>query len=160
MGINNAEAKAVPRAVLDTNVYVAAYLSKNPRSPNKELFRRWRDSQFALLVSKSILTEVVEKFDKYGIAQQLTIDLLAHILTYAEHIIVPEKSVKAVISADTDDDLILACAVIGRADYLVTYDPHFDVLGAEYEGIKIVDGLHFLYVVRGDVKRRLEEPKD
>ena len=152
MGINNVEAKAVPRAVLDSNVYIAAYLTKNPRSPNKEIFRHWRDSRFTLLVSKSILTEVVEKFDKYGIAQQLTFDLLAHILTYAVHINVPEKSVKAIIPADRDDDLILACAVVGRADYLVTYDPHFDVLGGEYEGIKIVDGLHFLYVVRGDAK--------
>ena len=152
MGINNAEDKAVPRAVLDTNVYVAAYLTQNPRSPNKELFRHWRDSQFTILVSNSILTEVVEKFDEYGIAQQLTVDLIAHILTYAEHIAVPGKSVKAVISADPDDNLILACAVVGKADYLVTYDPHFDVLGGEYEGIKVVDGLHFLYVVRGEVK--------
>ncbi|MEA3459411.1 MAG: hypothetical protein U9R11_01835 [Chloroflexota bacterium] len=39
---------------------------------------------------------------------------------------------------------------VGRADYLVTYDPHFDCLGGEYRGFKIVDGLHFLYVVRGD----------
>jgi hypothetical protein len=30
------------RAVFDSNIYVAAYLSKNPRSPNKELFQRWR----------------------------------------------------------------------------------------------------------------------
>ena len=33
-------AKAPLRAVLDANIYVAAYLSRNPRSPNKELF--WR----------------------------------------------------------------------------------------------------------------------
>ena len=152
MEISVNEAKVVPRAVLDTNVYIAAYLSKNPKSPNKELFRRWRESQFVLLVSESILAEVVEKFDNYAINQQLTIDLLAHILVYAEYINVPERSIKAIISADRDDDLILACAVVGKADYLVTYDPHFDVLGGEYEAIKIVDGLHFLYVVRGDVK--------
>ena len=148
MGINHAEDRTVPRAVLDTNVYVAAYLSKNPKSPNKELFRRWRESQFVLLVSESILAEVVEKFDNYGIDQQLTIDLLSHILTYAEYINVPETSVKSVISADPDDDLILSCAVVGKADYLVTYDPHFDFLGGEYQGSKIVDGLHFLYVIR------------
>jgi len=47
--------------VLDANVYVAAYLSRNPRSPNKELFQRWRDTQFVLLVSEAILKEVVEK---------------------------------------------------------------------------------------------------
>ncbi len=55
------EARAPLRAVLDANVYVAAYLSRNPRSPNKELFQRWRDTQFVLLVSEAILKEVVEK---------------------------------------------------------------------------------------------------
>ena len=53
-------ARALPRAVLDANIYVADYLSRNPRSPNKELFRRGRAGEFALLASKAILEEVVE----------------------------------------------------------------------------------------------------
>jgi predicted nucleic acid-binding protein len=60
------------RAVFDANIYVAAYLSKNPRSPNKELFRRWRAREFTLLVSHAILEEVIEKFDQRGIDQALT----------------------------------------------------------------------------------------
>jgi putative PIN family toxin of toxin-antitoxin system len=143
-------AKALLRAVLDANVYVAAYLSKNPRSPNKELFRRWRDSQFVLLVSKAVLKEVVEKLGELGIDQQLTLELVAHILADAEYVHVSEEDVQPIILADPDDDHILACAVVGRADYLVTYDPHFDCLGGEYQGVKILDGLHFFYVVRGD----------
>jgi predicted nucleic acid-binding protein len=63
------ETRTPLRAVLDANVYVAAYLSRNPRSPNKELFRRWRDSQFVLLVSKAVLKEVVEKFGKFSRSQ-------------------------------------------------------------------------------------------
>ncbi len=142
--------KAPLRAVLDANVYVAAYLSRNPRSPNKELFQRWRDSQFLLLVSKDTLQEVVEKFGELGIDQQLTLELVAHILADAVYVHVSEEEVQPVIFADPDDDYILACAVVGKADYLVTYDPHFDCLGGEYRGFKIVDGLHFLYIVRGD----------
>jgi len=144
------EAKSSLRAVLDANVYVAAYLSKNPRSPNKELFQRWRDSQFVLLVSKAILEEVVEKFGELDIDQQLTLELVSHILADAEYVQVSEGDVQPIIFADPDDDHVLACAVVGKADYLVTYDPHFDCLGGEYQGLKILDGLHFLYVVRGD----------
>ena len=144
------ETKALPRAVLDANVYVAAYLSRNPRSPNKELFQRWRDSQFVLLVSKAVLKEVVEKFGELGIDQQLTLELVTHILADAEYVHVSEDDVQSIILADPDDDHVLACAVVGRADYLVTYDPHFDCLGSEYRGVKIVDGLHFLYIVRGN----------
>ncbi|MBC8264289.1 MAG: putative toxin-antitoxin system toxin component, PIN family [Anaerolineales bacterium] len=143
-------AKAPLRAVLDTNVYVAAYLSRNPRSPNKELFWRWRDSQFVLLVSKAILEEVVEKFGELDIDQQLTLELVSHILADAEYVQVSEGDVQPIILADPDDDHVLACAVVGRADCLVTYDPHFDCLGGEYQSLKILDGLHFLYVVRGD----------
>ncbi len=48
-------------------------------------------------------------------------------------------------------DVILACAVIGRADYLVSYDPHFAVLGDNHRGIKITKALPFLWAGRGDV---------
>ena len=32
----------------------------------------------------------------------------------------------------------------------MTYDRHLDVLSGAYQGIPILDGLHFLYIVRGD----------
>jgi hypothetical protein len=54
------------------------------------------------------------------------------------------------IAAHSDDNAILACAYVGRASHIVTYDPHFGVPGGAYGGIPIVDGLHFLYIVRGD----------
>ncbi len=146
------EACVSPRAVLDANIYVAAYLSRNPRSPNKELFQRWRAREFILLVSRAILEEVVEKFEERGVDSRLTIELVSHIVADAEYINVTPEDVQRVIVNDPDDDHILACAVVGRADYLVTYDPHFDSLGNEYQGIQILDGLHFLYIVRGDVK--------
>lgn len=140
------------RAVFDSYIYVAAYLSKNPRSPNKELFRRWRAREFTLIVSQAILKEVIEKFDQRGIDQALTLELVAFILADAESIDTSDEALPALIVDDPDDDLILACAIAGDANYLVTYDPHFDCLGGEFRGIRIIDGLHFLYVVRGDTK--------
>ena len=148
----NKEAGVVLRAVLDSNVYVAAYLSSHPRSPNKELFQRWRTREFTLLACREILQEVIAKFDELGVDQRLTLDLISHILADAEYINVTAKDVQKVILSDPDDDFVLACAVVGKADYLVTYDPHFDCLRGEYQGIQILDGLHFLYVVRGDIK--------
>jgi uncharacterized protein len=58
--------------------------------------------------------------------------------------------VERVVPADPDDDVMLACAVVGKADYLVTYDPHFDVVGGEHRGVKITRALPFLWAVRGD----------
>ena len=140
------------RAVFDSNIYVAAYLSNNSRSPNKELFRRWRNGEFMLLVSQAILEEVVEKFDQRGIDQALTIELVSFVLADAEYVVTSADEIPTIIVGDTDDDQVVACAIAGQADYLVTYDPHFDCLGGEYQGIRVLDGLHFLYIVRGDTK--------
>jgi predicted nucleic acid-binding protein len=63
---------------------------------------------------------------------------------------VDESDIIPLITADPEDDVIVACAMKGRATHVVTYDPDFDVLGGEYRGIRVLDGLHFLYVIRGE----------
>jgi predicted nucleic acid-binding protein len=67
----------------------------------------------------------------------------------AEWVTIPEDAVAPVL-ADPDDDVVLSCAALGNAQYLVTYDPHFEAIGTEYRSIKIVQALPFLWVVRGD----------
>lgn len=138
------------RAVLDTNVPIAAHLSRNPHSPTIELLARWRGGQFVQLYSDDMLVELVEKFQTRKIAADASDRYLADLITLGEFVIVAPEQVPDVIAADPDDNAILACAFVGRASHIVTYDPHFDVLGGAYQGIPILDGLHFLYVVRGD----------
>ena len=72
---------------------------------------------------------------------------IAHL---AEWVDVPPETVVPVVTADPDDDQILACAAVGGANYLVTYDPHFDVLEGTHRGIEITKALPFLWKVRGD----------
>ncbi|MBE2235518.1 MAG: putative toxin-antitoxin system toxin component, PIN family [Anaerolinea sp.] len=138
------------RAVLDTHVVIAAHLSRNPRSPTIELLARWRAGEFVQLHSDDMLVELVEKFQARRIAPEASDFYLADLISIGEHVIVLPEQMPEAIAADSDDNAILACAFVGRATHLVTYDPHFDVLGAAYQGIPILDGLHFLYVVRGD----------
>lgn len=137
-------------AVFDTNVFVSALLSRNPTSPTQELVRRWRAGEFTLLISQALLIELVEKFLTRGASQKQIQDLVIAINRLAQWVEVPDEAVLPVIAADPDDDHILACAVVGRADYLVTYDPHFDTLGGRYLGIKITKALPFLWAIRGD----------
>lgn len=139
------------RAVLDTNVVVAAHLSKSARSPTRELLRRWRQGEFVVLYSDDVLVELREKLADKGVDAQSADEYIIDLLFLGERVEVTDQDFKPVVAADPDDDLILACAVRGRADYLVTYDPHLLALGNEYAGVRICDGLHFLYVVRGDV---------
>jgi len=138
------------RAVFDTNVFVFALLSRNPTSPTMELMRRWRNEEFVLLVSQAPLIELVEKLQERGIRTDQIQELLVTINRLAEWVEAPPEMVVPVVTADPDDDQILACAVAGGASYLVTYDPHFDQLNGMYQGIKITKVLPFLWKVRGD----------
>lgn len=138
------------RAVFDTNVFVFAFLSRNPGSPIRELVRRWEQDEFVLVVSDALLDQVAEKLVERGIEQERVIEFLTLVERLAERIDVPREAVRFVIVDDPDDDQIIACAMAGKVDYLVSYDPHLDCLGEEYRGIKITKALPFLWAVRGD----------
>lgn len=138
------------RAVLDTNVPIAAHLSRNPSSPTIELLTRWRSDEFVQLYSDDMLVELAEKFQARKITPHASEQYLADLIRSGEHVVVTPEQISNVITADPDDNMILACAFVGRASHIVTYDPHFDTLHGTYQGIVILDGLHFLYVVRGD----------
>ena len=49
------------RAVLDTNVVLAADRATNPLSANKETLRRWANREFTWLVTDDIAAEYAEK---------------------------------------------------------------------------------------------------
>lgn len=138
-------------AVFDANVYIALALSKNPRSPIIELFNRLRNNEYKLVWCEAIRDEVVEKLIERGLEENLITQLIAEIAALVELVELEDSDIRPILKSDPDDDVVIACALKARATHLVTYDPHFDLLGSEYEGIKIVDGLHFLYEVRGDI---------
>ncbi len=137
-----------PRAVLDTNIIVAAHLSRNTRSPTKEILQRWQRREFNLLYSDDLRAEVAEKLVEKGVAPDVVELFLTAQAASGTRIEVPPAAVTPVIPADPDDDLVIACAVVGQATHLVTYDPHFAVLGGKHQGVQIVDALAFLTVLR------------
>ena len=142
--------KNILRAVFDTNVVIAALKSKNPSSPTVELLRRWRQGEFIILYSDALLLEYLEKFISRDIDPALRIVFLADLDVLGEHIDLTPDQIQPLVPDDPDDDIVIACAIVGQATHLVTYDPHLLNLGETYQGITILDGLHFLYAVRGD----------
>jgi putative PIN family toxin of toxin-antitoxin system len=142
--------KPLFRAVFDTNVIIAALKSKNPNSPTVELLKRWRNDEFILLYADDLLLEYREKFITRNIDSALRIAFLASLNVLGERIVLATDQIKRIVSNDPDDDIFVACAIIGRATHLVSYDPHLLNIGESYQGVAILDGLHFLYAVRGD----------
>jgi len=136
------------KVVFDTNVFIAAALSKSDRSPNKELISRWKAEEFQLVISDGILKEVVEKLISKGIAKEKVIALVTDIFLLADWVEVKSEDIKDLIPKDPADNEVIACALIGKANFLVTYDPHFDILGKIYRGIYIMEPLEFLVFLR------------
>lgn len=116
------------RAVFDTNVYVAAVLSKNPRSPTLELFERLKKDEFTLLYCAEIHSEAIEKLLDKGIDSTKITEFIAEVTAVAERVDIGESDIIPLIPADPEDDVIVACAAKGKATHLVTYDPDFAVL--------------------------------
>lgn len=135
------------RAVLDTNVFVSAALSKNANSPTREVLDRWKRGEFVLLICTSLAEEVVEKLLDHRVDSEKVGGLVETLANWAEWVEVPPAKIESLLS-DPDDNVIVACAVEGGANYLVTYDPHFDSLQGDYRGIKIVKAIPFLQVLR------------
>ena len=144
------------RAVLDTNVIVSAALSRNANSPTRELLKRWEREEFVLLICNALNDEIIEKLIERDVPTLTIAQQTALLKELAEWVEVPDDAVIKVLS-DADDDVIVACAVQGKAQYIVTYDPHFDSLGGEYQGIKIVKAIPFLEVLHQESQRGNEK---
>jgi uncharacterized protein len=138
------------RGVLDTNVIIAALKSKNAGSPNLELLRRWQEGEFTLLYCDALYAEYEEKFVARNIPPAQYAGFVAGLIGLGEHIELTPEQVQPVVLDDPDDDIVLVCALVGHATHPVTYDPHLLSLGSSYQGVLLLDGLHFLYAVRGD----------
>lgn len=113
------------RVVLDTNVLVsgaAGFL--NPRSNPRKILQSWKANKFQLIISKPILSEVVSTLQKPYFISQLSTEQIVNFLMLLEkkgNLIELTTTVSGV-ATHPEDDLILATAVSGKADYLVTGD--------------------------------------
>lgn len=135
------------RVVLDTNVLASGALAKAPGTIH-EVFVALRLASFELLLSEHILAELARTLDKTHFATRLsTQQKLEYVNTIASRSIFIEPNISVTgVASHPADDLVLATAVSGNADYLVTGDLQFQRLGA-YEGVAIVSPAQFLAIL-------------
>jgi uncharacterized protein len=138
----------VIRAVLDTNQLVSMLI--RPGGVADQIRRAWQDRQFTLITSRPLLEEF-QRVLTYPKLQRL-LRLSSEEQSLLLHLLVEEAALTAgtlrvkVIAADPADDAVLACAVEGRADYVVSGDSHLLDLGA-HAGIPIVTARAFLGIL-------------
>lgn len=139
------------RAVLDANTLISAIINR-PLSVSQEIYQNFIKQHFLLIVSPSLLAEVedvlnrgrVMKLHKHSTENlQKIIKELAN-FSY----VVPGKTEISVVR-DPDDDKIIAAAVEGNADYIISRDK--DLLDLEeYQGIKIITPEKFMGILRAE----------
>jgi putative PIN family toxin of toxin-antitoxin system len=131
------------RLVFDTNVIVAGLVSEGLCH---EVIETHLPDHTAIL-SRVLWDELVEKLrDKFGLAAEdlPILDLYRRHATWVE-----PRPLAAPACRDADDDWVLATAIAGQAEAIVTGDGDLLELGA-YEGVAILNPRQFIErLVRG-----------
>jgi hypothetical protein len=136
------------RLVLDTNILVSALISKG--GPPGQLLAAVRHRRVTLVTSDAQIAELRDVLERERLRPYIrrddAEDLLATIDSVANLVHdLPEIA----LSPDPKDNPILATAVAGAADYLVSGDKG-DVLAlGSVQGITIVTAAHILELLSG-----------
>ena len=122
------------RIVLDTNVLISAILFGGP--PREILECVIRGSVDCVL-APAILDELrdVLQRPKFGLSPEQAFQVLEELHAICEVINLFMQI--HIVSADPDDNLVLACALEAKADLLVSGDRHLLEIGT-FEGVQVV----------------------
>ena len=131
------------RLVVDTNILISALLATT--SLPAHLVVLWRAGRFELLTAAEQLDELMRVTRYPKIRERLAPAIAGRLVNDLRALAVMIDKLPVVeVSADPDDNYLLALAAAGAADFLVTGDKR-DLLGlAVYEGTKIVTVREFL----------------
>lgn len=131
------------RIVLDTNVLASGALDR--KTPPSRIVALWRQAAFEHVTSNAIIAELARTFESdyfRGMVSRHEIEAVLGLMrTHCTRVDLPAETAR--IASHPEDDLVLATAVAGAADYLVTGDRRLLALG-EYQGTRIVSPAEFL----------------
>jgi hypothetical protein len=131
--------------VLDTNVLVSGIIVTH--GPSAQIMDAVRDGHVHLIISPTLLDEFQDVIQrpritrKYPALQERLAPLLGFL--YTTPILVPGVPSQRFVPDDPDDDWIVACAIEGQANFIVSGDPHLQAL-KEVRGIQVLTPRRFV----------------
>jgi len=132
-------------AVLDTNVLVSGLI--DAEGAPRQILDAWSEGHYTLVTSLYLVEELVHVLSYPRIAERLQLDdaelgaVVAGLLARAE--VTPGQLHLPGVTRDAKDDAVVACAVEGQADYIVSGDRDLLALG-EYQGIRVITPRQFV----------------
>ncbi|HET6947289.1 MAG TPA: PIN domain-containing protein [bacterium] len=146
------------RVVPDVRALIQAAISST--GPAALLIASWEQGDSSLITCEQIMADyasVLRRPHIIGKFRHITPQRVATSVTAlrSHAILVTLTDIPRVVPEDPDDDVVVACAVLGSADYIVSRDRHLLRLGA-HQGIPVVSTEAFARILRGQVSEPLE----
>lgn len=137
------------RTVLDSSVLVAALVTPNPASASRIILAAAAAGAVRLVVSDALEEEyrravAYPQVVRYS-AKVNRQAFVSTVVAVADRVLAGEA--KGRVARDPADDMVLAAAIGGRADWVVSLDRHLLDL-AEVEGVRILRPGDFLVELR------------
>ena len=140
------------KVLLDTNVLVSGLASfKHPTRTPAQLLHAWRAGMFELCISEYILIELRNTLEGRYFRRRLKPEDVdgAIALLVEECTIISVTATVQGVATHPEDDLIIAAAISGKVDYLVTGDNALsNKLGTSYRGVIISTPSDFLKILQ------------
>ena len=124
------------RVVLDTNILIGALITKG--TPPDRLYQAWLRGEIELVTSTAQIAELADVLSRPRLQKFLDADEVAAIVeNIGARALILEEPPAVNLSPDPNDNPILAAAIAGKADLVVSGDKkHLLALG-KVEGIPI-----------------------
>jgi uncharacterized protein len=134
----------------DTNLVASGFVGSDPASAPVRFLDAWRAREFTLILSEYLLTELAHTFAKPYFRRYLTAgDAEANIALLRQRAVITPLTVPVEgIATQPKDDLVLATALSGGAQFLVTGD-HGLLTLKTYRDLIIVGVHEFLAMLPG-----------
>jgi hypothetical protein len=134
------------KVVLDTNVFVSSLLVK--AGLPAQVLDAWRERRYLLIVSPAIIAEIRATLAyprirrKYAITDE-DVEQLVTLLERDALLVPGDAEVAGAIPEDPADEMVLACALDGQTDVIISGDRHLLDLDS-YRSIPILTVRQFL----------------
>jgi uncharacterized protein len=111
------------KVVLDTSIFISAYLSKSEETSPHKILTLWQQGYFILIVTPSLIEELIIILERKKVDENKIIKLLENI---AEKAIIKEGIYQTnyLDNIDPKDNIFLSACYESKADYLVSLDKH------------------------------------
>ena len=136
------------RVLLDTNIFISYLLSAKPSSAIYQVISAGLRSEYVILLPGQLLTEFTHKArEKPYLSDKITeleLQNFIDLITPLAETIPPITEAIPSVTRDPKDDYLLAYALVGQADYLVTGDEDLLVLNEQISSLLIISPREFI----------------